>query len=352
MIIGSKTISETSPAYFIADIAANHDGELGRALDLISIAAEAGADAAKFQHFRAEHIVSDRGFREIGAAKSHQSTWKKSVFEVYQDASLPWDWTEALAKRASDEGIHFMTSPYDLGAVDFVDQFVPAFKIGSGDLNWDEELNAVAAKGKPVILATGASTMSEVDHAFGVIRAHGVPVCLMQCNTNYTGRDENFRYLNLRVLDSFRQSFPEAYLGFSDHTPGHSAVLGAIALGAKIIEKHLTDDNSRVGPDHSFSMNPTTWREMITRSRELESALGYSQKSVADNELETRVIQRRGLRYREDFPKGHVISPGDIVALRPAPEESMEPNQIESVLGRPLTDHVTRHQLVSQSQYK
>ena len=134
MRIGTRELGENQPTYFIADIAANHDGVLDKALELISLAAEAGADAAKFQHFRADHIVSDKGFRELGGQQSHQSSWSQSVYEVYKKASLPWEWTEPLAQRAAEAGIDFFTSPYDIEAIDFVDPFVPAYKIGSGDI--------------------------------------------------------------------------------------------------------------------------------------------------------------------------------------------------------------------------
>ncbi|HUQ98904.1 MAG TPA: N-acetylneuraminate synthase family protein, partial [Gemmatimonadaceae bacterium] len=137
--IADRVLSESNPTYFIADIAANHDGSLDRAVELIHGAAKAGADAAKFQHFRAAKIVSRRGF-ESGPQLSHQSKWKKSVFEVYQSASVPWEWTETLRKACEEAKIHFFSSPYDTEAVDMLDEHVPAFKIGSGDITWIEML--------------------------------------------------------------------------------------------------------------------------------------------------------------------------------------------------------------------
>ena len=184
MIINGRSVGVGHPTYFIADVAANHDGSLDRALELMTLAKEAGADAAKFQHFRADHIVSDRGFKELGGQQSHQASWSKSVYEVYRDASLPWEWTEPMAERAKTIGIDFFTSPYDIEAIDFVDRFVPAYKIGSGDITWHEAINHMASKGKPIILATGAATLDEVKSAVSVIRAHGVPYSVMQCNTN------------------------------------------------------------------------------------------------------------------------------------------------------------------------
>ena len=325
---------------------------MSRALDLISLAAEAGADAAKFQHFRAEWIVSDKGFRELGSQQSHQAAWKKSVFEVYQHASLPWEWTEPLARRAKDEGIHFFTSPYDFEAIDFVDSFVPAYKVGSGDITWLDAIDKMASKGKPVILATGASTLEDVQRAVGAIRPHGTPYAVLQCNTNYTAASSNFDHIHLNVLKTFRRHFPDAILGLSDHTHGHSTVLGAVSLGARIIEKHLTDDNNREGPDHHFSMTPATWKEMVARTRELESALGVEEKIVAGNEAETIVLQRRGLRFARQMRSGELVRSPDMVALRPATPGGLAPFEESQVVGRVLKQDVEFHDAVSLSLFE
>ena len=150
--IENKNIGEGSPVYFIADLAANHDGDLNRTKDLIYLASEAGADAAKFQHFTAGTIVSDHGFRSLGNQKSHQADWKKSVFEVYKEASVNLDWTEEIKNTCKKAGITFFTSPYSRDLVDAIDPFVPAYKIGSGDITWIEIIEYIASKGKPYIL--------------------------------------------------------------------------------------------------------------------------------------------------------------------------------------------------------
>src|SRR5258707_2821337 len=184
--LGDKNIGESNPTYFIADIAANHDGDLDRAVSLIHLAAEAGADAAKFQHLRAAKIVSKFGF-ETGPQLSHQSKWKRSVYEVYQSASVSWEWTATLKGACDAAGIHFFSSPYDMEAVDMLNDYVPAFKIGSGDITWIEALEHIARKGKPLLLATGASDLGDVQRAVDAILAINSDLLLMQCNTNYTG---------------------------------------------------------------------------------------------------------------------------------------------------------------------
>jgi len=334
--LGKKRVGLEHPTYFVADISANHDGDLDRAKRLIQLCARAGADAAKFQNFRASKIVSNEGFRNLGGQLSHQSEWKKSVFEVYRDASLPWEWTPALRSECEACGIEYFSAPYDLEAVDMLDPYVNLFKIGSGEITWPEMLRKVASKLKPVLLATGASEMGEVERAVEEILRINRDLVVMQCNTNYTASLDNFRHIHLRVLESYRAKFPAVVLGLSDHTPGHATVLGAVALGARVVEKHFTDDNAREGPDHPFSMTPASWREMVDRTRELEYALGSSQKFVAENEQQTVVVQRRCLRAAADLKAGTLLQESMLEALRPAPPDAVMPFDLGRVIGRKM----------------
>ena len=340
--IQDKKIGRDYPTYFIADIAANHDGDLERAKDLIYLAAEAGADAAKFQHFKADTIVSDLGFKTLVGQQSHQSNWKKSVFEVYKDASVSLDWTEALKDTCDKAGIPFFTTPYGLDIVDSIDSFVPAYKIGSGDITWFEMIEKVARKQKPYIIATGASTADEVHRAVNVALSINPMLALMQCNTNYTASLENFKYIQLNVLKTYRIMYPDLVLGLSDHTPGHATVLGAVTLGARMIEKHFTDNKSNIGPDHAFSMEPKSWRDMVDRTRELENALGVGIKRVEDNERETVVLQRRSLRASVAFQKGHLIMANDFVPLRPCPTDALQPFETEEAIGKSLRRDIAK----------
>lgn len=340
--LGKKLVGREQPTYFVADISANHDGDLERAKRLIQLCAEAGADAAKFQNFRADRIVSDRGFQSLGGQLSHQSRWKKSVFQVYRDASLPWEWTPLLKRECQACGIEYFSAPYDLEAVDMLDPYVDLFKIGSGEITWPEMLRRVAGKQKPVLLATGASDIDEVKCAVEEVLRINPQLVLMQCNTNYTASQDNLCYVNLTVLETFHTLFPSLVLGLSDHTPGHATVLGAVALGARVIEKHFTDDQRREGPDHPFSMTPLAWREMVDRTRELESALGSAVKRVEDNEQETVVLQRRCLRAAADLSAGTILRDGMLEALRPAPRDAVMPFELATVVGRKLTRDLPR----------
>jgi sialic acid synthase SpsE len=338
--IADRTIGDGHPTYFIADIGANHDGQLERAKALIRLAKEAGADAAKFQNFQAAKIVSDYGFKHLKGGQSHQDSWKKSVFEVYQDASIPFDWTPILREECDKVGIHYFSSPYDFESIDMLEPHVPAYKAGSGLMSWPEALLYMARKGKPMLMATGACELGEVVENVREVLKINHEIVLFQCNTNYTGRDENFDHIHLNVLKSYAQLFPEVILGLSDHTSGHATVLGAVALGARVVEKHFTDDTTREGPDHPFAMDPETWSEMVARTRELERALGSSQKQVADNEKETIYVQRRCLRAARDIQAGEVLERGMIDVLRPAAPRAIQAREMERVLGTKAVEDI------------
>jgi sialic acid synthase SpsE len=331
--IGEHLVGGDQPTYFVADLASNHDGDLSRAKELVWSAREAGADAAKFQHFRAGSIVSDRGFEALGSQVGHQAGWKQSVYEVYERYQVPRGWTEELAATARDAGIAFFSTPYDFEAVEQLAPLVPAFKVGSGDITWIQLLEVVAGAGRPVLLATGASTLRDVDRAVQTVLGQNRSLVLMQCNTNYTGDPRNFAYVNLNVLRTFASQWPGMPLGLSDHTPGHAAVLGAVTLGARVVEKHFTDDRGREGPDHAFSLDPPTWREMVDRTRELELALGDGVKRIEENESQTVVVQRRCLRLVRDLPAGSKLAADDLEALRPAPEGALAPYALGEALG-------------------
>ncbi|OGO28907.1 MAG: N-acetylneuraminate synthase [Chloroflexi bacterium RBG_16_54_18] len=337
--IGSHTIGINHPTYFIADIAANHDGDLERARMLIHLAKKAGADAAKFQNFRASQIVSDYGFSHMGGLVSHQADWKKSVFQVYQEASIPFQWTPVLKEECDRAGLDYFSSPYDFEAIDMLDPFVPAFKIGSGEIDWLEALERMALKGKPLILATGASNIGEVQRAVHTILRHNPQLVLMQCNTNYTASLENYDYIHLNVLKTYAAMFPDVILGLSDHTHGNATVMGAVALGARMVERHFTDSNEREGPDHKFAMDLQAWSDMVSETRLLERALGSPDKFIAGNEKDTSIVQRRCLRAARDIRNGEIIFRDMIDVLRPATSGGIKPSEIDQVLGtRALLD--------------
>ncbi|MBT3748174.1 MAG: N-acetylneuraminate synthase [Bacteroidetes bacterium] len=332
--IGKTLIGDNTPTYFIADIAANHDGDFNRAKSLMRLAKEAGANAVKFQHHDVTKYVSDFGFKQLGQKFSHQSGWKKSIFQVYKDAEVPLNWTEGLKKYSEELKIDFFSTPYDLEMVDYLSEFVLAFKIGSGDLAWHAMLSKVAKTKKPVLLATGAGEISEVKNAMDLLLNENKQIILMQCNTNYTGDESNFKFIHLNVLKTYEVMYPDVILGLSDHTKGHETVLGAVSLGAKVIEKHFTDDTTRKGPDHPFSMDPETWREMVIATRKLELSLGSYVKEVQENELETYVLQRRAIRVIQDIREGTQLKIDHFQFQRPCPRDSISINAVNQLVGK------------------
>jgi sialic acid synthase SpsE len=347
--LGSKIISnEVYRTYFIADIAANHDGNLTRAKKLIRLAKKNGADAVKFQHFKAETIVSDYGFKKIGKL-SHQKKWKKSVYQIYKEASINPNWTPILKKEADKCKIDFMTAPYDLNYVDMVNKYIFAYKIGSGDITWKEIINKIAKKKKPVILATGASNLNEVKQAVKEIIKCNKKLVLMQCNTNYTNEIKNFNFINLNVLKTYKKEFNnKIILGLSDHTKGHITVLGAIALGTKVIEKHFTDNNNRIGPDHKFSMNPKSWALMIKETRLLEKSLGDGIKRIEKNEEKSSIIQRRSVWANEKIDKGKIITRKMLSILRPCPKNSISIFNLKDIIGKKSKKNLKKFELITK----
>ena len=351
--IGNRNINDAEPTYFIADIGANHDGSLERAKKLIKLCAEAGADAAKFQHFKAETIVSDPGFKNLDPRYvSHQSAWTESVFKVYQNASIDISWDNELKKTCDQYGVDYMTSPYDRDLVDHIDPLVPAFKIGSGDITWTQHLQHIAKKRKPVLLACGASTFDDIVRAVDAIQAVHSDIAILQCNTNYTGRADNLHYINLNVIRSLASIFPNLCIGLSDHTHGHATVLGAVALGCRIIEKHFTDDNSRSGPDHGFAMNPSSWKVMVDLTRELELAMGSGIKAIEKNEEATVVIQRRSIRVLRKLVKGESLTRDAVTMLRPCPPDALEPWELEDYVGRKVSNTLSEGDYLKASDFE
>jgi sialic acid synthase SpsE len=225
--IGDTLVGDGAPFYTIAEIGSNFDGDINRAKMLVDLAKESGADAVKFQTFTAKALVSEEGFKNLKVG--YQANWKVSVTEMYSRAEFPRQWHKELFNYARGRDLAFLSSPYDKEGVDLLEDLdVPAYKIGSGDLTWLEMVEYIARKGKPVIVATGASTLEEVDQAIATIKKAGNDqIIVLQCVTNYPSSFEN---INLRVLDLFRQRYG-ALVGYSDHTPGSMVAIGTVALG-------------------------------------------------------------------------------------------------------------------------
>ncbi len=333
--IGERWVGKGKPTYVIAEIGSNFDGDLKQAKHLVSLAKEVGADAAKFQSFLPEKIIAPKGFQQ---KTSFQAGWKSSVYDVYKRAAFPRQWHQEVAEHARSIGIHFFSSPYDREAVDLLCEVgVPALKIGSGDITFLSLVEYIASKGKPVILGTGASTMKEIEEAVKVIRCAGnQDIILLQCVTAYPTPIDK---ANIRAMTALEETF-NVMVGYSDHAPGNVVALGAVALGAAVIEKHFTFDKTREGPDHPFAMDTDDMTDMIRKIRLMEQALGSPVKEVTDAEKETVIIQRRSLFARVDIPHGTGITADMVEALRPA--TGIAPKHIGEIIGRKASVDITQ----------
>lgn len=313
--IGNRLIGQGHPTYIIAEIGANFDKNIDKAKRLVDAAKEVGADCAKFQTFSTPKIVSEGGFSRMKLNGVHGS-WGRTVSEVFKDAEFPREWHQEIADYCKKIGIDFSTSPYDIEAVDLcVKLDVPFIKIGSGDITWLEMLEYIARKNKPIMLATGDATISEIDDAIRTIEATGNQnLVLMQCITNYPSKIES---ANVNVLKTYQSAY-NVLTGYSDHSPGPVVALASVVLGGCVIEKHFTLNKADKGPDHPHSMNPTEFKLMVDYVREVERAMGSTRKEVVEEEGETVFVQRRCLYAKKDIKKGQVLTFEDIDVLRPA----------------------------------
>lgn len=325
--IGQKTVGTNHPCYIIAEIGSNFDGSLSKAKKLIKLAKDSGADAAKFQSFKTDELLSRKGFEQKVA---FQDTWKKSVWDVYREAEFPRNWHNILSQYAKKIGIHFFTSPWDFEAVDLLlKENPPAIKIGSGDITYLEILKYIGSKKKPVLLATGASTINEIAQAVKTIKSTGNnKIILMHSVTQYPSPIED---ANLNAMKTLQQKF-HLPVGYSDHSLGQLVALSSVALGACVIEKHFTLDPKSNGPDHPHSMDPKSFSQMVKDIRILEVALGNGEKKIQQSEKQTRIIQRRGLWTTMEIKKGQNFTKKNIKALRPVC--GIPASDLKNILGK------------------
>ncbi len=327
--IGDRQVGRDHPPYLVAEAGVNHNGDPDLALRLVDAAAEAGADAVKFQTFRAAALATSAA---TAAAYQRERTGATSQVEMLRRLELPREALAAAFARARQRGIAAFSTPFDVESVALlVELGVPALKVGSGDLTNLILLRAVAGAGRPVILSTGMATLAEVDAAVAAVRAAGnPPLALLHCLSAYPAPPAE---TNLRAIAAMRERY-DLEVGFSDHTTGHAVPVAAIGLGATIIEKHLTLDHGLPGPDHAASLEPSSLRILAGLLREAHAALGDGRKRPQPSEMETRELVRRSLVAARDLAPGTVLAAPDLDAKRPA--HGISPLRLDEVLGRRL----------------
>ncbi|MBM2826412.1 MAG: AFP-like protein, partial [Dehalococcoidia bacterium] len=326
--VDKRLIGPGNPVYIIAEVGSNHDGSLEQAKKLIDASAEAGANAVKFQSFTAEGL----------AARSQER-----LYNFFKTVEMPKEWHRELADYAKGVGVDFLSSPFDEDAVDLLyDVDVPAFKIASGDLTHYPLLRRAARYGRPIILSTGMGTLGEVEQAVECLRAGGTDaIALLHCVSNYPPQFED---ANIRAMVTMREAFGLP-VGYSDHSPGLVVPLGAVALGACIIEKHITFDRSLKGPDHPYALEVAEFAQMVRDIRNLEAALGSGVKEPVEGEVAERMWARRGLYAARPIPKGTVLAREMIKLVRPC--LALGPDSLELVQGRVAREDIGQDEAIT-----
>lgn len=315
--------------FFIAEAGVNHDGDLDTALALIDAAAQAAADAVKFQTFDPDALVTADS--KLAAYQREALPGAGSQHEMLSRLRFGPDEHAALVARCAERGIMFLSTPFDSASAELlVELDVPAFKVGSGELTNLPFLNELAAYGKPILMSTGMGDLDEVAAAVQAVSHHGTPLVLLHCTSSYPAPAHE---ANLRAIDTLRGAFGVP-VGYSDHCTGFEVSLGATARDACVLERHFTLDRRRPGPDHAMSLEPDDLRRLIGQVRELERCLGDGRKRAQPSEHELRVVARRSIVAARDLPAGTVLSAGSLAVKRPG--GGLSPARLESLIGRRL----------------
>ncbi len=337
--IGERWVGDGEPAYIVAEAGSNHNGSFEQALRLIDVAADAGADAVKFQQFKAAKLYP----RSAGA--SDYLNTSRAIYDIIRDMETPDDWVPKLAGHCRRRGLAFLSSPFDEESADLLDPWVPAFKVASYEMTHAPLLRHIARKGKPMIVSTGAAILDEVLHSVEIIRAEGnEQVVLLQCTAKYpTPLDA----VNARALVSLRDA-TGLPTGLSDHSrdPVVAPVV-AVALGACLIEKHFTLSNRLPGPDHEFAVEPEELRMLVRRVREAEQALGHGRKETLPEEEELRAFARRSIFAVREIRPGEQLSGENVAVLRCGKLGfGLPPEALDRVMGRTAARSIAAESLI------
>lgn len=328
IVIDSKLISENSPTFVIAELSANHLMDYGRAIEIVRAAKEAGADAIKLQTYTADTITidSDNDYFKIKQGTIWDGT---TLHKLYQEAYMPWEWQPKLMRFAKDLGLVCFSSPFDFTAVDYmVEMDMPAYKIASFEINDIPLIRKVAATNKPIIISTGIAHLEDIDRALQTCKEVGNEnVILLKCTSSYPAPYED---INLRIIPNMKQTF-DCIVGLSDHTMGTTVSIGAVALGAKIVEKHLTISRSDGGADSKFSMEPHEFKEMVNQIRIMEKALGWVTYDLTEGQKKSRELSR-SLFVVKEMKAGETFTKDNVRSIRPG--YGLHTMYFEEILGK------------------
>lgn len=326
--IGKRTISESSPVFVVAELSANHNHDYGRALELIHAAKEAGADAVKLQTYTADTITidCDDSCFQINEGTIWDGT---TLYKLYREAYTPWEWQPRLKEEANKLGMECFSAPFDFTSVDFLEKMdVPAYKIASYEINDIPLIRKIAKLHKPIIFATGVAYPEDIERALGVCKEEGnEDIILLKCVSAYPTPYEE---VNLNVIPTLAKTY-DCLVGISDHTMGTIVSAGSIALGVKMVEKHLTLRRKDGGPDSAFSMEPEEFAHVVKDIRIMEKALGSSKYQLTD----TQKLEHGGSRSLfavKDIAPGETLTPENIRSIRPG--NGLHTMYYEEILGK------------------
>ena len=327
--IGERLVGPGNPVLIVAEVGVNHDGELHTALELVDVAADAGADAVKFQSFEPAQLVTASS--PLASYQRRGASSEGGQREMLARLALGPDEHEAIVERCCERGIMFLSTPFDAGSAQMLAGLgVPAFKVGSGELTNLPLLERLSDYGLTILLSTGMSDLKEVAAAVSVIRAQAVALVLLHCTSSYPAPEDE---ANLRAIDTLREAFGVP-VGYSDHCLGLAASLAAVARDACLLERHFTLDRDRPGPDHAMSLEPAELRELVDQVRAVEAMLGDGRKRPQPSEQELRTISRRSLVAARPLAAGEMITGESLAVKRPG--DGLPPARLASLIGMRL----------------
>ena len=326
--IDNKEVGDEKPVFIVAEMSANHLHKFDNAVKIIKAAKEAGADAIKIQTYTPDTITLDMDNTYFRAGKGSLN-YGKTLYEVYREAYMPWEWIPKLKEIANNLGLIFFSSVFDKSSVDFLEKIdVPCYKIASLEITDIPLIEYVASKGKPVIISTGIAMLSDIEEAINACKRMGnEQIVLLKCTTEYPTPMED---VNLRVIPNLKETF-SSIVGLSDHTLGIAVPVAATALGAKVIEKHFTFDRNLGGLDASFSLDPSEFAEMVEAVRDIEKALGKVSYTLSDRMKQSRKLSR-SLFVVKTVKKGNVFTEDNVRSIRPG--YGLPPKYFKDILGK------------------
>lgn len=335
MKIGTREIGKGNPAYIIAEMSANHAGDIGRAKEIIHAAKEAGANCVKIQTYTPDTLTidCDNSYFHIS-----DGTWNgENLYQLYQKAYTPWEWQKELFEEAKKTGIDIFSTPFDNTSVDFLEEIgIEFYKIASFELVDIPLIEYVASKGKPMIMSTGMATLAEIDEAVAAVRKQeNHNFALLRCASAYPAITDE---MNLRTMQNMGETFGVPY-GLSDHSMGSVGAVTAVALGASVIEKHFCIDRSIENPDSSFSMNPAEFKQMVADIRQAEKAIGCVKYGPSEQEKSSQIF-RRSIFCVKNIKKGEKITSENVRIIRPG--YGMAPKYYKDIIGQTALRDIER----------